>query len=204
MDAFIQLMTDWGYIGMLLTAFLAGSLIPFSSELVLTGLLSLGLNPIGILIAATIGNTMGGMTCYWLGSLGKMEWIEKYFHIKEKHVSKKGTNIPSRKRRLDGILCFSAFHRWTYCCCSWINAKQPTHHYHCHDLRQSNKIHYLNRRFAICILKKYPCTRQGYLCHFFLLFFAHPSSLKSGASPFNSLSCMKNCIQSSLRPRGFV
>ncbi|MBE6289736.1 MAG: DedA family protein [Bacteroidaceae bacterium] len=88
MDAFIQLMTDWGYIGMLLTAFLAGSLIPFSSELVLTGLLSLGLNPIGILIAATIGNTMGGMTCYWLGSLGKMEWIEKYFHIKEKHVKK--------------------------------------------------------------------------------------------------------------------
>ena len=68
MDAFVQLMTDWGYVGMLLTAFLAGSLIPFSSELVLTGLLSLGLNPIGILIAATIGNTMGGMTCYWLGN----------------------------------------------------------------------------------------------------------------------------------------
>ena len=73
---------------MLLTAFLAGSLIPFSSELVLTGLLSLGLSSIGILISATIGNTLGGMTCYWLGSLGKMEWIERYFHIKEKHVLK--------------------------------------------------------------------------------------------------------------------
>ena len=88
MDAFVDLMMDWGYLGMMLTAFLAGSLIPFSSELVLTGLLSLGLSPIGILIAATIGNTAGGMTCYWLGSLGKMEWVEKYMHIKEKHVIK--------------------------------------------------------------------------------------------------------------------
>ena len=88
MDAFVDLMMDWGYLGMMLTAFLAGSLIPFSSELVLTGLLSLGLSPVGILIAATIGNTAGGMTCYWLGSLGKMEWVEKYMHVKEKHVLK--------------------------------------------------------------------------------------------------------------------
>ena len=23
------------------------------------------------------------MTCYWMGHLGNMEWIEKYFHVKK-------------------------------------------------------------------------------------------------------------------------
>lgn len=32
--------------------------------------------------AATAGNVAGGMTCYWMGHLGNMEWIEKYFHVK--------------------------------------------------------------------------------------------------------------------------
>jgi membrane protein YqaA with SNARE-associated domain len=33
------------------------------------------------MIAATIGNFLGGMTCYWLGMVGKMEWIEKYLKM---------------------------------------------------------------------------------------------------------------------------
>lgn len=83
MDAFIQFLIDWGYLGMFISAFLAGTVIPFSSEVVLAGLLhpDLGLNPYTCLFAATAGNALGSLTCYGIGRLGKLEWLTKYFNI---------------------------------------------------------------------------------------------------------------------------
>ena len=81
MDAILQFLIDWGYVGMFLSALIAGTVVPFSSEAVLVALISMGLNPIGCVLAATAGNMIGGMTCYWLGSLGNMLWIEKYFGV---------------------------------------------------------------------------------------------------------------------------
>ncbi len=77
MDTLIPFLTDWGYFGLFLAAFIAGSLFPFSSEAVLIVLVKMGAHPIGCLLAATAGNTLGGMTCYWIGSLGKAEWIAR-------------------------------------------------------------------------------------------------------------------------------
>lgn len=92
MDTFIdtltQLLIDWGYRGMFVSALLAGSVIPFSSELVLVGLVQLGLHPMGCVLAATVGNVLGGMTCYYMGHLGRIDWIEKYFHVKKEKIDK--------------------------------------------------------------------------------------------------------------------
>ena len=92
MDAFIesatQLLIDWGLPGLFLAAMLAGSIIPFSSELVLVALVKLGLPPTACLLSATLGNTVGGMTCYYMGRLGKISWIEKYFKVKKEKVDK--------------------------------------------------------------------------------------------------------------------
>lgn len=92
MDAFIdstvQLLIDWGLPGLFISAMLAGSIIPFSSELVLVTLVKLGLNPTACILAATLGNTMGGMTCYYMGRLGKISWIEKYFKVKKEKIDK--------------------------------------------------------------------------------------------------------------------
>lgn len=88
MDAFIQFMTDWGYWGMFLSAFLAGTILPFSSEAVLLACVGLGLDPVWSTLATTAGNTLGGLTCYWIGHLGKMEWIEKYFKVDQKQLDK--------------------------------------------------------------------------------------------------------------------
>ena len=92
MDAFvdstIQLLIEWGLPGLFISALLAGSIVPFSSELVLVALVKLGLPPIACLIAATLGNTVGGMTCYYMGLLGKVSWIEKYFKVKKEKVDK--------------------------------------------------------------------------------------------------------------------
>lgn len=88
MDAFIQLLTDWGYVGMFLSAFLAGTILPFSSEVVLLACIGLGLDPVASTLATTAGNALGGLTCYWIGHLGKMEWIEKYFKVDQKQMDK--------------------------------------------------------------------------------------------------------------------
>lgn len=67
---------------MLISAFLAGSFIPFSSEVMMLALMVSGLAPTPLIIYATVGNVAGGMFNYFVGSLGKMEWIEKYLRVK--------------------------------------------------------------------------------------------------------------------------
>lgn len=86
-DMLLQLLIDWGYVGLFISALLAGSVIPFSSELVLVGLVQLGLNPMGCVVSATLGNVAGGMTCYYMGHLGRIDWIEKYFHVKHEKIA---------------------------------------------------------------------------------------------------------------------
>ena len=92
MDAFvdstIQLLIEWGLPGLFISALLAGSIVPFSSELVLVALVKLGLPPIACLISATLGNTVGGKTSYYMGRLGKISWSEKYFKVKKEKVDK--------------------------------------------------------------------------------------------------------------------
>ena len=64
-----------------IASFLAATVLPFSSEVVLTGVLLAGATYWPCMIAATLGNFLGGMSCYWLGMLGKVEWIEKYLKL---------------------------------------------------------------------------------------------------------------------------
>ena len=67
MEAIVQFFVEWGYVGLFLSAFIAGSILPFSSEAVMVILMGMGLDPIGCLIAASLGNTLGGMTCLVAG-----------------------------------------------------------------------------------------------------------------------------------------
>lgn len=88
MDAFIALLISYGYWGMFLTAFVAGSFFPFSSEAVMAGLLAAGLDPWGLIIYGTAGNVLGGMFNYSVGRMGRLEWIEKYLHVKQRDLDR--------------------------------------------------------------------------------------------------------------------
>jgi len=79
-------LTEWGYIGMFLAGLLAGTIVPFSSEVVLISLILLGFPPWSLLIVASIGNWIGGMTTYWVGYLGKIEWLDRYFHVSPEKI----------------------------------------------------------------------------------------------------------------------
>lgn len=77
METLLQLLVEWGYWGLFLSALIAGSILPFSSEVVMVVLIRLGLDPVLCVVAASAGNTLGGMTCYWIGTLGRTEWIAR-------------------------------------------------------------------------------------------------------------------------------
>ncbi|MCE5175758.1 MAG: VTT domain-containing protein [Bacteroidales bacterium] len=84
----MQTLIEWSYFGLFIATFLAGSILPFSSEIVLSGLLAVGAKSTGCLLAATAGNFLGGMSCYYLGHLGKIEWIEKYLGVSDEKMQK--------------------------------------------------------------------------------------------------------------------
>ena len=105
MDTVIELLIQYGYWGMFIAAFIAGSVFPFSSEAVMARLQLARLNPMSLLIWGTLGNVAGSMFNYWIGSLGKMEWIEKYLHVKGEKVEKTQAWMEKRGAWM-GVLCF--------------------------------------------------------------------------------------------------
>lgn len=86
MSYIIDFLINWGYWGMFVSAFLAGSFFPFPSEVVMSGLQTAGLDPIPLVIYGSIGNVLGSLFNYGVGRLGKMEWIEKYLHVKKEKL----------------------------------------------------------------------------------------------------------------------
>ena len=87
LDTATQLCIDWGYWGLFLSAFVAGSIVPFSSEAVMVVLVRLGLDPALCLLAA---------------ATGKREWFGRYLGIGEKQLDRAG-------RFLAGKGAWSAF-----------------------------------------------------------------------------------------------
>ena len=80
-----------------LASFAAATVIPLSSEVFLIAMLAAGFNPILTLACATVGNWMGGLSSYWLGRLGKLEWIEVLSCQKEK-IEKARNKDPGQGR----------------------------------------------------------------------------------------------------------
>lgn len=77
---------EYGYIGLFIACFLAATILPFGSEVVFAALIAAGLDAWTCVIVASIGNWLGGMTNYYLGKLGKTEWIEKYLKVKKEKI----------------------------------------------------------------------------------------------------------------------
>ncbi len=99
---------DWvelGYWGMFLVAFLAATILPFSSDAVLA---AMALGPFDWLLlftVATAGNWLGGVLMYYIGFAGKTEWLTKYARIKKSTVLK-------AKQRVQRYGSLAAFLVW--------------------------------------------------------------------------------------------
>lgn len=89
----MEWLVEYGYVGLFIGAFLAATVIPFSSDVMLVALLAAGGDPIISTLTATAGNWLGGLSSYWLGYVGKWEWIEKYFKVKEETLVKQKARV---------------------------------------------------------------------------------------------------------------
>ena len=93
MEYIINFLSEYGYWGMGILAFLSGSIVPITSEVLLVLFLSLGLNAVALTLVATLGNTLGGVTCFFLGMLANKERVVKMFKL-----------TPRRMQRADRII----------------------------------------------------------------------------------------------------
>lgn len=84
----LDLLVDYGPIGMLIASFIAGSVFPFSSEAMMLAMLAAGVDPWELVITASIGNVAGSMFNYGVGRLGRLDWIEKYLHVKKESLDR--------------------------------------------------------------------------------------------------------------------
>lgn len=82
MEYVVALLVKYGYWGMFVSAFVAGSFFPFSSEAVMTGLELTGLSVWKLMLFATLGNTLGGMFNYAVGHIGNEEWIYRILKVR--------------------------------------------------------------------------------------------------------------------------
>ena len=87
-DLIIDFFKDYGYLGMGVLAFLSGTVVPITSEVLLVFFLKLGLNAIGITLVATLGNTLGGITCFMIGYLTNKQHVQKLFKSPDKRMKR--------------------------------------------------------------------------------------------------------------------
>lgn len=87
-ELIIEFLKDYGYLGMGILAFLAGTVVPITSEVLLVFFLGIGLNAVGLTLAATVGNTLGGITCFMIGYLTTKEKVQKFFKIPDRRMKR--------------------------------------------------------------------------------------------------------------------
>ena len=67
--------------------------------------LATGTSPVAVLVVGTAGNWLGGVTTYFIGRLGRWEWIEKHFKVKAETLQK-------YKRYIDRYGVWTALVSW--------------------------------------------------------------------------------------------
>ena len=101
----MEYFTEFGYIGLFFASFLAATILPLSSEIVLVFLLLKSINPIILISIATIGNVLGSFVNYLIGAWGSVFIIRKFLKISEDAFSK-------AKYRFKKYGVYSLFFAW--------------------------------------------------------------------------------------------
>lgn len=84
----MEILADYGILGLFVSAFLAATILPLSSEVLLGVLLAQGMNPGTVLFAATTGNVLGSVTNYLLGYWGSRLVLNRVMGMSDSQVEK--------------------------------------------------------------------------------------------------------------------
>lgn len=89
----LDFLAEYGLLGLFIGSFLAATVVPFSADVLLVGMLVADVNSaVALLVVATLGNWIGGITSYGIGRAGKWEWIER-LHVSRESLEKQKTRI---------------------------------------------------------------------------------------------------------------
>ncbi|WP_027721918.1 YqaA family protein [Maridesulfovibrio zosterae] len=83
----MELLINFGFLGLFTAAFLAATILPFSSEIVLSALILSGMNPFILVTVATLGNVLGSIVNYGLGYGGGEIFKRKFSTASEREVN---------------------------------------------------------------------------------------------------------------------
>ncbi|MCP4020689.1 MAG: DedA family protein [Desulfobacteraceae bacterium] len=78
---------EYSYWGLLAASFLAATVLPFSSEVILGTLLLNGYSPVSLVFIATIGNVAGAVVNYVLGVAGAVVVLKKIFRVSQQDLT---------------------------------------------------------------------------------------------------------------------
>lgn len=91
-------------------SFLAGSFVPLGSEAYLIYLIENSPQHFSLfLMMASIGNTLGGMTCYFIARYGGHVLIRKYLKINHTKIDKWGDRISKYPIEVSSLLTWLPF-----------------------------------------------------------------------------------------------
>jgi len=79
----MEYFTELGYTGLFVASFLAATILPLSSEIVLSTLLLNGFTPVALVTIATTGNVLGSLTNYVLGYWASKEIVKKWLKMSD-------------------------------------------------------------------------------------------------------------------------
>ena len=81
-------LSSHGLAGLFAASFLAATILPLSSEVVLGYLLVHNFNVQGVVAVATAGNVLGALVNYGLGRAGSRTLLEKIFRVSPQDIDK--------------------------------------------------------------------------------------------------------------------
>ena len=84
----MDMMAGLGLGGMFLSSFLAATILPLGSEVVMGFLLADGYRPAPVVAVATFGNVLGSVVNYWMGMAGGEWLIKKSARMSEAEINR--------------------------------------------------------------------------------------------------------------------
>lgn len=85
--------SDISYAGLFIICFLSSTLLPLASEAFVISFIKFNFNVYLVLIIATLGNTLGSLSTYFLAYYGKDKILNKYFKNSIKRLEKINANF---------------------------------------------------------------------------------------------------------------
>lgn len=82
-----------GLLGLFIGNVLAATVVPFSSDALYIAVLAVIKRPLACFLVGTAGNWIGSLVTYYMGRLGKWEWIEKWFKVKPETLEKQQQKV---------------------------------------------------------------------------------------------------------------